>query len=99
MGERLLRELQLEAARRVPERGDLLLAKGSAGAGGTLAHPLQHRPSTLFVRLSTTPTGSVADRNQNGVWRSGKQRTLPTSPHPPPHPPPSKTPLTHITLP
>ena len=31
LGERLLRELQLQVARRVPERRYLLLAEGSAG--------------------------------------------------------------------
>ena len=33
VGERLLRELQLEAARRVSEWRNLLLAEGGAGAG------------------------------------------------------------------
>jgi len=36
----------------------------------------------LLAGLSTTSPGSVAPRNQNGVWGSGKQSALPTSPHP-----------------
>src|ERR1700676_1078536 len=82
MGERILRKLQLEVKGRVLERGDLLLVEGGSGSGGTLACPLQHRQTTLLAGLSTTSPGSVAPRNQKGVWRSGKQRALPTSPHP-----------------
>ena len=40
MGERLLRELQLEAAGRVSEWLNLLLDQGDQGAGGALARPL-----------------------------------------------------------
>jgi hypothetical protein len=79
---RLLRELQLEAAGRVPQRRDLLLVEGGAGAGKTLAVHLQHHPSTLFAPLQTAGTGNVATREESRVWRSGKQSTLSTSPHP-----------------
>src|ERR1700687_430114 len=82
MGERLLRIVQLEDAGRVPERRDLLLVEGGAGAGRTLAGSLHHHPSTLFARLQIASTGNVATRNENRVWRSGKQSTLSTSPHP-----------------
>src|SRR5271154_6417162 len=82
MGERLLRIVQLEAAGRVPERRDLLLVEGGAGAGRTLAGSLQHHPSTLFARLQIASTGDVATRSENRVWGSGKQSTLSTSPHP-----------------
>ena len=51
LGERLLRELQLQAARRVSERRNLLLAEGGAGTGRTLAGSLQHHQATLFARL------------------------------------------------
>ena len=50
--------------------------------GRTLEGSLQHRLATLLAGLQTTSTGVVADRNQNRVWRSGKQNALPTSPHP-----------------
>src|SRR5258708_12049198 len=82
VGERLLRELQLKAAGRVSEWEDLLLVEGGAGAGRTLAGSLQHHPSTLFARLQIASTRDVATRSENRVWRSGKQSTLPTSPHP-----------------
>jgi transposase InsO family protein len=61
---------------RVLERGDLLLVEGGTGFGRALACPLQHRQTTLLAGLSTTSPGSVAPRNQNGVWRSGKQSAL-----------------------
>jgi hypothetical protein len=79
-----LRELQLKAAGRVPEWRDLLLVEGGTGAGRTLAGSLQHHPSTLFARLQIASTGNVATQNENRVWRSGKQSTLSTSPHPRP---------------
>jgi len=78
----LLRIVQLEAARRVPERRGLLLVEGGTGTGRTLAGSLQHHQATLFARLQIASTGDVANRNQNRVWRSGKQSTLSTSPHP-----------------
>ena len=43
---------------------------------------LQHHPATLLAGLPIAGTGDVAPRTQDRVWRSGKQRTLPTSPHP-----------------
>ena len=67
---------------RVPEWRDLLLVEGSAGAGRTLAGSLQHHPSTLCARLQIASTRDVATRSENRVWRSGKQSTLSTSPHP-----------------
>ena len=50
-GERLLRELQLEAARRVPQWRTLLLEEGDPCAGRALACPLQHRSASLLARL------------------------------------------------
>jgi hypothetical protein len=82
LGKRLLREFQLQAGRRVPERRDILLTERSAGAGRTLANLLQHRKATLFAGLQTTSTGSKADRSFPGAWKSGKQATLPTFPRP-----------------
>jgi hypothetical protein len=81
-GKRLLRIVQLEAARRVPERRDLLLVEGGAGAGRTLAGSLQHHQATLFARLQIASTRDVATQKHNRVWRSGKQSTRSTSPHP-----------------
>src|SRR5271170_4959986 len=62
--------------------GDLLLHQGAARAGRALAHPLQHRQTTLFAGLSTTGAGSMADLKQQWAWRSGNRSALPTSPHP-----------------
>ena len=60
----------------------LLLDKRNPGAGRTLAHPLQHRQATLLARLSATSAGGMAGGIDYRAWRSGKQSTLPTSPHP-----------------
>jgi HTH-like domain len=80
MGERVLRELQLEAER-VPQRRNLLLDEGDQGADRALARPLQHRQTTILAGIQTTGAGSVADLNR-GAWRSGNRYALPTSPHP-----------------
>src|ERR1017187_4576538 len=81
MGERLLRELQLEATGRVPERRDLLLDERDQGAGGAVASPLQHRPAALFAGLPATGPRGMGGK-ELGVWRSGNRYALPTSPHP-----------------
>src|ERR1035441_9873561 len=81
VGERLLRELQLEAAGRVPERRDLLLDEGDQGAGGAVASSLQHHPATLLAGLPTTRTGGLGGKELGG-WRSGNRYALPTSSHP-----------------
>jgi len=81
VGKRLLRELQLQAAGRVPQWGDLLLDERTARAGRTLARPLQHDQASLLAGLQTTGTGGMADL-QHGAWRSGNRYALPTSPHP-----------------
>ena len=80
-GKRLLRKLQLQAAGRVPQRGDLLLDKRTARAGRTLARPLQHHQAALVAGLQITGTHGLADK-QHGPWRSGNRYALPTSPHP-----------------
>ena len=81
-GERLLRIVQQQVTGRVPERRDLLLAEGAPGAGRAVARALQHREATLLVRLQATGTDCLADRKQQGAWKSGKPTTLPTFPHP-----------------
>lgn len=81
MGERLLRKFQLKDARRISKRRNLLFHEGGARADRTLARLLQHRQATLFAGLQTTST-SGKDHKQHGAWKSGKQTTLPTFPHP-----------------
>ena len=81
LGERLLRKLQLQNARRIPERRNFLFTEGSAGAGRTLACLLQHRAATLFAGLQTASAISMAGRSFPAAWKSGKQKTLPTFPH------------------
>src|SRR5258708_12507703 len=90
VGERLLRELQLKAAGRVPEWRDLLLVEGGAGAGRTLAGSLQHHPPTPFARLPIASTRNLATQTENRAWRKANPRTPPPTPHPPPpqHPSP-----------
>ena len=80
MGERLLRKLQLQNARRISERRNLLFNEKGAGADGTLARLLQHRETTLFAGLQTPSASSVADRSFPVEWDIGNQRTLPTFP-------------------
>src|SRR5271155_1612398 len=82
VGERLLRIVQQQVTGRVPERRDLLLTEGAPGAGRAVARALQHREATLLVRLQAAGTGCLADRKQQGAWKSGKPTTLPTFPHP-----------------
>jgi hypothetical protein len=59
VGERLLRELQLEAARRVPKRRDFLLDRGGPCAGPTMTRPLQHNKSALLAGLQVTGTADL----------------------------------------
>ena len=81
LGERLLRELQLEAAGRVPERRNLLLDERNPRAGRALARPLQHGQAALVAGLPPASAAGLAD-NEPGAWRSGNRYALPTSPHP-----------------
>jgi len=62
-----LRIAQLENARYVPERGDLLIAERGAGAGGMPACLLQHRKAAFFTGLQTTCPSSWAGRMFAGV--------------------------------
>ena len=60
-----------------------LLAQGGAGAGGTLAHPLQHRSTTLIAGLSATRSrGLAANQQSSGERRVGNRYALPSSPLP-----------------
>lgn len=59
MGERPLRELQLEDEDEF-QRLDLLLVEGAAGVGGTLAQKLQHRPAALLAGIPPAGPGGMA---------------------------------------
>jgi hypothetical protein len=78
VGERLLRELQLEATQRVPERPNLLLDEGDQGAGRALANPLQHHQAALFAGLSATGTAGLGGIKL-GPWGGGNRYAHPTS--------------------
>ena len=57
MGERLLRELQLEAARRATERRNLLHDERGQDRHRELAPPLQYCQAPLIVELQTAGPG------------------------------------------
>ena len=80
MGERPLRELQLKVEGRVPERRDILLNERDPRAGGAVASPLQHSPTTLITGLPATSARGLGGK-ELGIWRSGNRYALPTSPH------------------
>ena len=82
VGERLLRELQLEAARRVSEWRDLLLAEGGAGAGGTLAvHYNTVRPhSSLGYRPPAPADWQIGTNTGHGKVESKERFPLPHTP-------------------
>ena len=80
MGERLLRDPQLEAPQRVPERRNVLLDEGDQGAGRALARPLQHHPLALFAGLPATCTAGL-DAIKLGIWGGGNRWAHPLSPN------------------
>jgi integrase len=58
---------------------------GHASSAFTLdvySHVLPHMQAALIAGLQITGACSVADQRSPGAWKSGKQRTLPTFPHP-----------------
>ena len=57
LGERLHRELQCPAARRAPERGDLLHPEGSPGSHRIVAVPLQRDPPTWQPGIPAAGSG------------------------------------------
>jgi len=59
LGERKLRELQREAAGRVLEWGDLLLAEGGADRDRTLAGRIQREAAALGARLQAAGAGGL----------------------------------------
>ena len=72
MGERLLRELQRQAARRTAQRRDLLHTKGGKDRDRKLAASLQHGASTLIAGISTASTrgprlASTKGDSQNAI--------------------------------
>ena len=60
VGERLLRELQLEAPRRTAERRNLLHAQGSSDRDRKLEAPLQYRTPALITGLQAARPGGGA---------------------------------------
>ncbi len=78
LGERLLRKLQLQAQRRVPQRRTLLLDERTTCAGRTLAQALQHRQTTLLAGIQTSSTRGMDDFNHSAAW--GASRFAPGSP-------------------
>src|ERR1019366_5655682 len=81
VGERVLRELQREVARRVLERRDLLLAEGGTDSDGEVAGGIQHGAAALGAGLQATGTANQL-AEATGAWRYGKRSAFPTSPHP-----------------
>src|SRR5208283_1670976 len=65
----------------MPERGDLLLAKGGAGGDRAMESAIQHGTATFVAGLSTSSTASNL-AEATGAWRYGKRSAFPTSPHP-----------------
>ena len=63
VGERLLRILQRQAARRVPQWRDLLQPEGSQGCDPAMAQALQHDQTALIPELSTASTADVGPRS------------------------------------
>src|SRR5450755_3858019 len=80
VGERVLRELQREVARRVLEWRDLLLAEGGTDSDGEMARGIQHGATALGARLQAA--GAASHHSRTGAWRCGKQNPFPTSPYP-----------------
>ena len=77
LGERLLRIFNSKLRDEFLNGEIFYSLKEAAGAGGTLARPLQHRQATLFAGLQTTSTGSLADRNNTGHGKVESQQRFP----------------------
>jgi len=58
LGERILRELQREAARRMLEWRDLLLAEGGTDRDRTVEGGVQHAAAALGARIQAADTGA-----------------------------------------
>jgi hypothetical protein len=80
MGERLVRELQLEASGRVPRRRNLLVDEGDPGAGGAMARhyntvrphsSLGYRPTAPKARLPTRQLSELRDSGATLMTRTG----------------------------
>jgi len=63
LGERILRELQREAARRVLEWRDLLLAEGGTDRDRTVEGGVQHAAAALGARIQAADTGGLYRRS------------------------------------
>src|SRR5262249_55138410 len=62
VGERLLRELQRQAARRMLKRRALLFPEGGADRDRTMAAALQQAPATLRAGLPTAGPGGLSPK-------------------------------------
>ena len=74
LGERLLRKLQREAARRMPERGDFLFAEGGAGGDREMAGGVQHDATALGAGLQAAGAGGVRAANGGSPVAYGSLR-------------------------
>lgn len=72
MGERLLRELQLQTQRRDACEGNLLHDEGSKNADRMVARALQHVTSALVARLQTACAESHLAKALHAALRSGR---------------------------
>src|SRR5262249_57229949 len=104
VGERLLRELQRQAARRMLKRRALLFPEGGADGDGTMAAELQQAPATLRAGLppagpgglspkplherSSTPPGRALD-SHSAWYKTSVRSTLP---------PPRASNAAHVTM-
>jgi hypothetical protein len=75
-----LRKLQLQAARRVAERRNLLLDPGDQGACGALARPLQHHQATPLAGLQVTGAAALGGKEHRrmGKWKAKYASHFPT---------------------
>ena len=76
VGERVLRELQREAAGRVLERRNLLLAEGGADRDRTVARGIQHATAALVAGLQAAGASGVHAANGGSPVAYGSLRAV-----------------------
>ena len=72
MGERILRELQLQTQRRAARTGNLLYDEGGQNADRMVATVLQHAATTLVLGLQTARAESHLAKALHAALRSGR---------------------------